>query len=282
MKRKLITFLQLIALCCVIQILPVNATQNNNQEFIEENAEEDMEDEEIDEEDVDEDEEEDNDSSEPLVDITEDVEEENISETDPVNSETKEIEKDIKEGEYNTTGKATIKSGNGYVTFVGHVNPEIQENIYISFFNMKTYDEYAYYVYQINDYKTSVELPAGDYFLGEGGVPTDVMCNYPIENVQFTVVPNQAIVVDFGVGMAKNQIGVYGGESDIVTISLEGEENTQNEEVEAIQSISANEIEPEKKENKIWGIVKNTLFMVVFIVLGMLIYRKIKAKEEDD
>ena len=281
MKRKLITFLQLIALCCVIQILPLNATPNNNQEIIEEDMEDATEDEEIEDEDVDEEEAEE-DSSEPLVDITEDMEEEKPIETKTTEPETKEIGVEIKEGEHNTTGKATIKSGNGYVTFVGHVNPEIQEDIYISFFNMRTYDEYAYYVYQINDYKTSVEIPAGDYFLGEGGIPTDVMCNYPIENVQFTVEPNQATIVDFGVGMAKNQIGVYGGETDMITISIEGEENTPNEDVGPIQSISANEIEPEKKENKLWGIVKNTLFMVIFIGMGMLIYKKLKTKEEDD
>lgn len=273
MKKKFFFLLQVVIFCFIIQILPVNATQNEEQ-IQEMEATENT-----------------DDTNE--VDETEETEEdiavpENVSTeetTSGKNSQTKEINVEIQDGEVNTTGEATIKNGNGYVTFKGHVNPEILEDIYIGFFNMDTYEEYAYYLYKINDYKTSVELPAGNYFLADGGIPTDVMNEYPIENVEFTVMPNQACVVDFGVGMAKNQIGSYGGESETITISLEDEGNSDNSNIEEIESISSNELDlnqEDKQSNKVWGFIKNWSIIVVFIVALVLIYKKIKAKEEED
>lgn len=82
---------------------------------------------------------------------------------------------------FNCTAYAD-EDATGYITIQGYVEDEIRDNeysCYVLLWNYDTGKQYEVYLYAINDYKTTVELPAGKYYMDSATVVGDTTAKYP-------------------------------------------------------------------------------------------------------
>lgn len=114
---------------------------------------------------------------------------------------------EIVDGVYNPEAESvTIKSNNGYVTFQAFPDEEIHETCFVQVMNIRTYEEFAFYLYETNYFTTSVELPYGNYVISGGGTLNDYKNEYPIENVNFEVKKSASSYVKFSIGEEDNAV----------------------------------------------------------------------------
>ena len=183
---------------------------------------------------------------------------------------------EIKDGEVNNTGTAIVSEGNGYLTIEAKVNAEISDTVYVQFFNIKTYEEYAYYLYAVNDYKTSVELPAGSYIVSDGGLPYDTKGLYRIEEKQFVIKPSEPTFLEIGIGMEANQLGVYDTEETEIVTEIYTQEEMK--EIAPIEPVAESQVESDMPKVKIkWKNIATTALSLL-VLFGIMIYI-IKKKE---
>ena len=197
---------------------------------------------------------------------------------------------EIQDGQVNEAGTAVVKKGNGYLTVVAHVNADITDTVYIQFFNKDTYQEYAYYLYAINDYKTNIELKAGNYMISGGGVIEDTKGLYPIEEKEFVIQPANATYLEVGIGVEPNQMGVY-NEAQTIEVITEDEEgikyienNNQSETIRQIESVNKEEYEKQESEKIKANMKKQILsfgfsLISVSIITGIFIFIYMKKRE---
>lgn len=205
--------------------------------------------------------------------------------TEPTNMITQEtnvtsnIEAEVKDvGETDFQETTSIKVGYGYVTLQALPEPIIHQTLYIDFFNIHTYEEYSFDLYEKNDYKTCVELPAGTYLISSGGVPNDFKYEFPPELKQFVVEPNVSSYVSFTVGdpekIATTDITKPPKEVDIKVSYSEGETHTVGED--DIEFSEENiTTKKSKKSNIVWDMIK-TFFFPTVIIIALVIYIKRK------
>ena len=238
---------------------------------------------------------------------TENVSEKNSEEPELIYAPPEEKQKvdvgmEIQDGEINTTGEATIQKGNGYISMRAYCAASINETIYVKFMDLSSYKYYAYYLYPLNDFKTCMEVPAGNYIIVDGGPLYDTTNLYPVEEKSFQVQPNGATYVEFGVGMEPNRAGVYEEETEEIKINLEsvevdeetGEETLVTEEnvtkigkteeiVENIESIDSEPksdvVVPKYRKSRILSLL--ITIGGLFLIFGIILFILKKHKEED-
>lgn len=182
------------------------------------------------------------------------------------------------EGETNFQETTSIKVGYGYVTIQALPEPIIHQTLFIEFFNIHTYEEYAFDLYEKNDYKTCIELPAGIYLISNGGVPNDFKYEFPPELKQFVVEPNVSSYVSFTVGdpekIATTDITKPPKEVEIKVSYNERETHTVGEDVS--ENYQENiKTKTNKKSSIIWEMIK-TFFIPTVIIIALVIYIKRK------
>lgn len=185
----------------------------------------------------------------------------------------------ITNGETDFKESTTIKVGYGYVTFQALPEPGIHQTLYLDVLNIHTYETFAMKLYEKNEYKTCLELPAGVYIMTNGGVPNDFTYAYPPELKEFEVEANTSSYVSFTVGdpekIATTDITKPPKEVEIKVSYNEGETHYVGEPETNINS--GLDVSQKEKENKysIWNMIKS-LFLPTAIIIALVVYLKRK------
>lgn len=161
------------------------------------------------------------------------------------------------------SGNVIVNANEGYITFKANVDEEIHETCFVQFMNMHNYKEYAYYLYEVNEYTSSMALPYGDYVITGGGIPDDYKNEYPIKSIEFTVKKGVASLVEINIGKNDNM------SKEKLTINLDEQEKA--------------EIKTEESKASKWGNIKSILInLVVYGIVGgvgFFVYMKYKKRK---
>lgn len=208
-----------------------------------------------------------------------------IIEESTIENETTSLEIDGKKYEKGevTTEPIPVYKGEGYVTMIGDVVPGLNPSmVYVSFYNINTYDEYNYSLNAFSDYLTHFALPAGTYKISEVKLPGDYIYTN-VERIVFEITPGQTNFIEIQVG---DEPEVEYLNEDIINKKYEEQNVIENEgiveEIETTESESIeyfDEQEREEKKSGVSNILTNILLNIVsFGIIGFCLYYIKKRK----
>lgn len=163
--------------------------------------------------------------------------------------------------DYDEDGNPIIAYGTGYVQIIASVDPQIQSSCYVTVRNALHGNTYNFLLEKINDYKTYVALPAGEYYIIDGGVVNDYSSYFPFNSLpSLNVEPNGANIFECEIGYV-NEEQVKNG------VTIKFDENGQDN--------NTNVSKKEKKKINL-GLVFSLFVTLTIIIAVVYFYKKTK------
>lgn len=131
----------------------------------------------------------------------------------------------------------------GYVRFHALVPDTVHETVYVEVINMNTTAMFGTRMYEINNYESTLCLPAGKYCVTSGGLEKDVKGDYGVYNQYFTVYSGTNATVIFTVRDFKNEAEKEKELSDQVEAQEKANEEAREQEINqtSTESVSSSE-----------------------------------------
>ncbi len=166
------------------------------------------------------------------------------------------------------------------VSFRAFVDDGVKDYVDITVLNLNTKQSYSFRLFEINQYFSVNELPAGEYELTSGAAAGDALNEYPVETIYFIIGKQPNTFVPFNVGSPKEPYVHDEGDFTSSNYELPEYETMSESDIggsETTKTVEDTNEKPVKKKSNFFSKAFPILAIIVIIVI--YVFRKKQNSE---